>query len=582
MLRVRIGQHSQAGTGKALNQDFHGAAVPGGSLLQTKGIAVALADGIGSSAQSHVASAAAVRGFLEDYFNTSESWPVRRAARCVLQATNAWLHAQTQLGEGRFDKDRGCVCTFSALVFKGRDAHLLHVGDSRIYRLHAQALEQLTHDHRVRGPGAESWLGRALGVDRSVEIDYQSWGLEIGEAYLLATDGAYEHLDATAVHAALGAFGEDLDAAAAALVAGARARGSQDDATVQLVRIEALPAPEANLLHRQREGLALPPPLQPRMAFEGYTIVRELHASARSHVHLALDNVSGQPVVIKTPSLEAATQPEALDRLLLEEWVARRVDSPHLLKAAPGERPRQHLFVAMEYRPGQTLAQWMTDHPAPTLDEVRRIVGQAALGLQALHRKAMVHGDVRPANVMIDDGGTVCLIDFGATLVAGLAEGTSAAAGSVHAGELQYAAPESLLGRETGPLSDLFSLAVLTYQMLCGRLPFGLDLSRVRSERDLHRLRYQPLRQHRPELPSWLDAVLRKALNTNPRQRQQAMSELVHDLREPGPEFRRDGKLPLIERSPAAFWRGLAIALAVALVVALAKLVLGASGSNPG
>src|SRR5262245_10792965 len=133
-LRVTLGQHSRAGrkplgefTGPSIreqaNQDFHGAMLPGEPLRSTKGIVVALADGIGTSAVSQVASAAAVRGFLDDYYVTSEAWSVRRAAQRVLSATNSWLHAQTLRSDARFDKDRGYVCTFSALVLKGRMVH---------------------------------------------------------------------------------------------------------------------------------------------------------------------------------------------------------------------------------------------------------------------------------------------------------------------------------------------------------------------------------------------------------------------------------------------------------------------------
>jgi serine/threonine protein phosphatase PrpC len=267
-LRIDIGQHSEAGR-KPLNQDFHGAVAPKGVLLATKGVVLALADGISSSPVSQVASAAAVRGFLEDYYLTSETWPVRRAAQRVLQAMNSWLHAQTQRGEGRFDKNRGHVCTFSALVFKGREAHLLHVGDTRIYRLHAQALEQLTEDHRVRLSETESYLGQALGMSPALEIDYQHWDVESGEVYLLATDGVYEHLDAPAVHGALAVHPNDLDAAAHALVLQALERGSSDNLTVQLARVAALPDDPADRLLANRARLALPPPLQPRMVFEG-------------------------------------------------------------------------------------------------------------------------------------------------------------------------------------------------------------------------------------------------------------------------------------------------------------------------
>jgi NAD(P)H-dependent nitrite reductase small subunit len=101
---------------KPLNQDFHGAVVPKACPAGTKGVALALADGISSSPVSQVASAAAVRGFLEDYYLTSEAWPVRRAAQRVLQATNSWLHAQTSAAMPASTRDRGYVCTFSALV----------------------------------------------------------------------------------------------------------------------------------------------------------------------------------------------------------------------------------------------------------------------------------------------------------------------------------------------------------------------------------------------------------------------------------------------------------------------------------
>ncbi len=173
---------------------------------------------------------------------------------------------------------------------------------------------------------------------------------------------------------------------------------------------------------------------------------------------------------------------------------------------------------------------------------------------------------------MIDAAGTVRLIDFGATLVAGLAEAAGDAQPEVHAGELQYAAPECLLGRGANARSDLFSLAVVTYQMLTGRLPYGLALARARSERDLHRLRYVPLHHHRPELPAWLDAVLRKALQVKPQNRQEAMSEFAHDLRAPAAEFRHPRGVSLMDRDPVAFWRGLSLLLA-ALLLGMLMLV---------
>ncbi len=563
--RVSLGQHSLAGE-HPVNQDFHGALLPGGHLLAAKGIALAIADGISSSQVGHVASQTAVRSFLDDYYATAEAWTVRRSAQRVLDAVNAWLYSQTMHGDGRFDRDSGYVCTFSALILKARQLHLLHVGDARVYRLHAQALEQLSEDHRVRHAPGESYLARALGVGSHVEIDYRCWDAEPGEIYLLATDGAHEFLDAAAVHTALNQHGDALDAVAASLVEAARAAGSRDDATVQLLRIDALPPPAADQLRAQRQTLPLPPPVRPGMSFEGFSIVRELQVSARSHVYLAEDEASRTPVVLKLPSTDLRENATYLDGFVLEEWVARRVDSPHVIKAWPGTRPRQSLYVAMEFIAGQTLAQWMIDHPQPSLDAVRGIVVQLAQGLQALHRRDMLHRDLRPENVMIDTSGTVRLIDLASVQVGGLAEAgqTDEAAPP---GTVQYLAPECLTGQPATPAADLYALAAIAYRMLSGELPYGLAAARVRTAPEARRLRRLPLASYRPDLPAWVDAVLGKALQVDPRRRQEALSEFVRDLQQPGPQFLSTRRLPLIERDPLRFWKLLSGGLAVLAIV---------------
>ena len=576
-LRVTLGQHSRAGV-KGVNQDFHGAMLPVEPLLSRKGIVVALADGIGSSPVSQEASAAAVHSFLDDYYATSDAWSVRRSAQRVLGATNAWLHAQTQRSHARFDKDRGYVCTFSALIFKGREVHVLHVGDARIYRLHAQSLEPLTEDHRVHLSSVESYLARALGASAHVEIDYACLSAEVGALYVLATDGAYAYFDAAAVHKALQQFPDDFDRAAQALADAALARGADDDMTVQLVRIDALPDAQPHNLHVLREGLALPPPLSPRMGFEGYIIVRELHASARSHVYLATDDRTGQQVVLKTPSMDLGSDADYLDGFLLEEWVARRIHSPHVVRPHASNRPRQHVYVAMEFVDGQTLAQWMIDHPRPDWDAVRNVVAQIAKGLQAFHRKEMLHQDLRPENVMIDRSGTVRLIDFGSTHVASLAEGLPRhpdGRGELIVGTLQYTAPEYFVGLGGTDRSELFSLAVLTYQMLTAQLPYGLQVVRVRTPADVTKLRYVPVRHLRHELPDWLDGVLQKALHPDPAKRQEAMSEFLHDMYSPGPQFHRRRRAPLVQRNPVVFWQAATVALFIAVVVLTGLRVYG-------
>jgi serine/threonine protein phosphatase PrpC len=197
-LRISAGQYSDKGR-KEINQDFHGVLVPNGPQLGSKGIAIALADGISSSDVSQEAAQAAVTSFLEDYYCTSDAWSVKTSAEHVLVATNSWLYSQTQQSQHRYNRERGYVCTFSGIIIKSRTAHLFHVGDARIYRLRGAALEQLTEDHRVRVSSVQSYLARAMGMDRKVEVDYQAIPLEEGELLVLATDGVYEFTDAAYV-----------------------------------------------------------------------------------------------------------------------------------------------------------------------------------------------------------------------------------------------------------------------------------------------------------------------------------------------------------------------------------------------
>lgn len=567
-LLISAGQHSDKGC-KPSNQDFHGLLVPREPQLSTKGVAVALADGISSSDVSHIAAQAAVRTFLDDYYCTSDAWTVKTSAERVLAATNAWLYSQTQQGQGRFDKDRGHVCTFSALVIKSATAHIFHIGDTRVYQVQGRSLEQLTQDHRVQVSPGQSYLARALGIDSRLEIEYRSVAVSVGDTFVLATDGVHEHVPHEFVVEALRRHAQDLDAAAREIVAEALRRGSTDNLTVQLVRVDDLPSPEAGEMTRQLSQLPWPPELVPRMSFDGWRIVRQLHASARSQVWLAADEATGATVVIKTPATDVQADPAQRDRFLLEEWVARRIDSPHVLKASPPGRERRFQYVVMEYVEGTTLAQWMVDHPRPDVDSVRAIVDQVARALRAFHRLEMLHLDVRPHNVMIDATGTVKIIDFGATRVASLQEMTAAADGTPP-GDAAYAAPEVLLEAEPTTRSDLFSLGVLAYQMLTGTLPYGLRAAQCRSRSDLNKLAYEPLQATRRDVPLWLDEALRKAVAPDPDKRFDDPTEFVHNLHRPSPEFLARRRAPLIERNPVRFWQGVSFALAVALLVSLA------------
>lgn len=572
-LAVSVGQYSDRGV-KELNQDFHGAWIPPEPQLSAKGIAVALADGISSSSVSQIASEAAVSGFLADYYCTSEAWTVKKSAQRVLIASNSWLHAQTQQSQYRYDSDRGYVCTFSALIFKAATAYLFHVGDARIYRLAGNGLEQLTQDHRLWVSQQQSHLARALGINQQLEIDYQALAVEQGDTFVLATDGVYQFASAAFITQTIAAQQADLDVAARLIAYEALARGSDDNLTVQIVRVDSLPRPDqtgSRLANQAFADLPLPPMLEPRMLFDGYRIMREVHVSSRSHVYLAVDQQSGEQVILKTPSIDLGGDAAYLERFMLEEWIARRLNSPHVLKPCSTERQRNYLYVAAEYVEGQTLRQWMIDNPTPDLEQVRSIVEQIAKGLQAFHRMEMLHQDLRPENIMIDTSGTVKIIDFGSTRVAGLMEMAAPQMQEQMLGTVQYSAPEYFLGESGTPRSDLFSLASITYQMLTGTLPYGAQVAKARTRAAQNKLVYQSALHEDREIPAWVDDVLKRGLQPNPYKRYEALSEFIFDLRQPNQAFLSRTRAPLMERNPLLFWKSLCFILVMLIAALLAQ-----------
>lgn len=563
-LRVSIGQCSDKGR-KRVNQDFYGASVPPEPLLTSKGIAVALADGIGSSDVSQIAAEFAVMGFLDDYYCTSEAWSVKKSVERVVNATNSWLHSRTRSSEYRFDKDRGYVCTLSGVVIKSNTVHVFHVGDTRVYRLAGGTFEKMTEDHRVWVSDEQSYLSRAVGFNPQVEIDYRALQIVRGDVFVLATDGVYEHVNDAFIVEAIRSRRFDLDAAARAIIDEALRRGSDDNVTVQIVAVDAVPRQDAYELRHHASELPLPPLLHARTSIDGFRVVREIHGSSRSHIYLAIDTATGEHVVIKTPSIDLQSDPAYLERFLLEEWVARRIDSPYVLKACKPTRRREYLYVATEYIEGQTLAQWMIDHPKPHVETVRDIVEQIAKGLQAFHRLDMLHQDLRPENIMIDGTGTVKIIDFGATRVAGIEEMGAPHAANDILGTAQYTAPEYFLGDSGTPRSDFFSLGVIAYQMLCGRLPFGAEVAKCRTLAAQKRLQYRSVLDEHRDIPVWIDGALRKAVHPDPLKRYEALSEFVYDLRHPNHAFLTNARPPLVERDPVLFWKSVSAILAIVI-----------------
>jgi serine/threonine protein kinase len=217
----------------------------------------------------------------------------------------------------------------------------------------------------------------------------------------------------------------------------------------------------------------------------------------------------------------------------------------------------------------------MRDNPRPDLATVRGLVGQIARGLLAFHRLEMLHQDLRPENIMIDASGTVKIIDFGSTRVAGLTETAMRLERAEMPGTAQYAAPEYFLGERGTPRSDLYSLGVIAYQLLTGRLPYGAQVAKSTTRAAQRKLQYRSVLDDQREIPAWLDETLRRAVHPDPQKRYQELSEFLYDLHHPNKAYLHRGRTPLVERNPVLFWKGVSLVLGLALLFMTGFIVIG-------
>ncbi|WP_020162006.1 bifunctional protein-serine/threonine kinase/phosphatase [Cycloclasticus pugetii] len=548
---IDLGQSSDKGL-KTDNEDSYGVLLPESPVLEQKGVAAVIADGVSGCDAGKLASESCVKSLLGDYYCTPDTWTVKTSVQKVLTATNRWMLGMAQQGGAN---QKGLATTMSALVVKSSTVHLFHIGDTRIYRIRDKQLELLTDDHRFWVSKEKNYLTRAIGIDLHLEIDYSHFLLEEGDTFLFTTDGVHEFVSDNIMLAQVNNNTDNFDRAARNITDLAMKNGSHDNVTCQIVRFNQRPHVNEQEIYRKLTELPFPPDLSAGMTLDGYRIERELHASNRTQVYLATDIQTQQQVVIKTPSVNYVDDPTFLDMFVQEEWIGRRIDNNHVLKIIEQTKTRRFLYYVTEYIEGQTLRHWMSDNPQPSLHDVRGIVRQIARGLRAFHKKEMIHQDLKPENIIIDTQGTVKIIDFGSTKVAGVEEIASPIQRLNLLGTQHYTAPEYLLGQPASYRSDAFSLGVITYEMLTGKLPFGEKYG----EKALSKLHYIPILEIDTDIPLWIDGAIRKIVNKKPSNRYEEISEFIHDLSHPNKLFTTAVHTPLVERNPLAFWKAVAL-----------------------
>ncbi len=623
-LSLAIGGYTCAGVKKE-NQDAFAAHTPTNYELVTKGAVAVLADGVSSASKAAEAAQMAVTQFTSEYYATPETWSTKKSAGKVLSSLNQWLYSQgsvleanTPTGLKSLDaslrqNDNGSteqsshhaelvsasqqnsayypndeqyqqwLTTFTALIIKSTTGFVFHVGDSRLSLFQQQKITPITKDHNQKQGRNNIVLTRALGADSRLKVDVHQLDLQENDLYMLSCDGVHDFISKKALRDILLTLppkpdNKALEAASKTIVEQALAAGSDDNVSCLLVSVNQLPTKQLDEIERELLSKAIPPALKVGQKIDNYQIVKVLHASTRSHLYLVKNEQQEQPLVLKAPSANFADDSIYLQGFIREAWVGERIDHANVMSIKAPEHNSQFLYHLCEHIDGQTLTDWMHDNPKPTIEQVRDIVKQLVAALRAFQRLELVHRDLHPDNIMINANGQIKLIDYGTVWVAALAEKQDTLAETVPQGSLNYIAPETLISLQATYQSDLFSLGVICYQLLCGELPFKpfsysnmqQVIAQSQQQKNLALWQYRSIKQFRSELPLWLDLMLQHATAPDVTNRYDTYSELLNDLTTPNiAAVEAYQQQPLLQRNPVKFWQTTSLLLFIALIAAL-------------
>ena len=558
---IDIGFTSLAGT-KAVNEDFAGAMLPEPGL-EGLGVIAAIADGVSAGGMGKEAAQTTVTSLVRDYYSTPETWDTTVALDRIIAAQNSWLAAT--------NRRRGPavgMTTLTALVLRGHSYVLAHVGDSRAYLLREGQVTQLTSDHVMPHLGFKHQLIRAVGAEERLVVDYMQGDLQVGDVFVLTTDGVHGSVRLRQ----LAELAEIADAQVMSegLVKVALKAGSTDNATALVVRVLGLLDATLQDMNRVAQTLPVPVRLKPGDAIDHLHVLELVADNGINLIYRVRDSHSHTEYALKTLHPARAHDPQECAMLAHEAWLARRMQTSgaadhlvHLHEGPPTGKGQSALYLLYDWHKGESLQQMLDRHHHFGAPQAVAAATQVLKALGHLHRQSVIHRDIKPANLHQGEDGVLRLLDLGVALSGGEPE----AMRHLHTGSPSYINPEqwgfaikaggvdtTAPAEEPDARSDLFALGVTLYQLLTdGKLPYGevLPNQSGRYYRDPI-----PPSRHNPEVPTWLDHVVLKAVARDKRQRFESAEEFLLALeRGASRPLTAPPATPLIQRDPTMVWK---------------------------
>ncbi len=254
-------------------------------------------------------------------------------------------------------------------------------------------------------------------------------------------------------------------------------------------------------------------------------------------VYLAQDTELNRLVALKFLSFTLGSNPDSRTRFTREAQATAKLNHPNIVTVYEVGEFKGRPFIAMEYVEGQSLRS-IIEKQELSSEQAIDIALQLSKGLAQAHKAGIIHRDIKPNNILINNDGLCKILDFGLALMQG-AESLTKTGSTL--GTVNYMSPEQVLGKDADSRSDIFSFGVVFYEMLSGKLPFHGDIEAVMMYAIANE-EPEPISKHKLDIPENIQAIIGKALQKKPEDRYQSISDLVIDLES-------KDKLPVLQQA---------------------------------
>ena len=536
---------SSKGPVRPKNEDYAGFWEPAeADERQSRGSIAIIADGVGGHGRGDIASRMAVETAIRKFQECNPDMAAKAILREVFYAANIALYDSTE-------NDRSATrmaTTMNVCIFKGRDVHVGHVGDSRLYLVRNEEIKKLTNDHSMTGlqlklrlmteleacaSHLRSMLTRSVGAELVVRFDYKRVTAMQHDRYLQCTDGLYCFMNDGEI--AEGVDRLNLDEICAYLVNLAERRGTDDNLTAQLIHVDRVTP-----LKKDKPLSILTAAGQPTEVTdqneltpgqnldERYRIDAKISRSGMATIYKAFDVKENHYVALKIPHMQYESDVSFFSRFQREAEIGRILNHPNILKFYEPDAKQSRPYIVMELLEGRTLAQVMNEVKPFPIDDSLQVAARIADALAHMHEKGVVHRDLKPQNIMICKDGTLRIMDFGIARASEMRRLTFV--GFTPAmGTPDYMAPEQVKGRRGDARTDIYSLGAMLYEMVTGKLPFEADnpfmVMNARVTGDP-----KAPRKVNPAVPVEVEELILHAMERDPRKRFQTALEMKAQL----------------------------------------------------